>query len=230
MTDKLTADGCESVPRINDENGDRKGSIMGEDEKREIANMPRESKSRRFVFSNIPTYDYRGHVLPQHGIGTIESFTPGVHVTDKLTTDGCEYVPRMNDEIGDRKISIMGDILGGREFKVRTFSVANRGEKKFMLATECARVLSYRDSFLLFSENSSLYKIIANQAEKDDLISRDILPYSYRSRQITLVTAKSIFRQFGARVIAHGRSVRDDYWEENAIARRKINEDMANSK
>ena len=35
-----------------------------------------------------------------------------------------------------------------------------------MLATECARVLGYRDSYLLFNKNRSLYKIIANQQEK----------------------------------------------------------------
>ena len=99
-----------------------------------------------------------------------------------------------------------------------------------MLATECARVLGYRDSYLLFNKNRSLYKIIATQPEKDELIGNDILPYSYRSRQIAIVTAKSMFRQFGARVITNGRRVRDDYWESKAKKQGFTEDDMAGDK
>ena len=70
-----------------------------------------------------------------------------------------------------------------------------------MLATGCVRVLGYRDSYLLFNKNRTLHKLIATQAEKDDLIQREILSYSHRSRQIAIVNAKSIFRQFGSRVV-----------------------------
>ena len=96
-----------------------------------------------------------------------------------------------------------------------------------MLATECARVLGYRDSYLLFNKNRSLYKIIVTQTEKDELIHQNILPYSYRSRQIAIVTARSIFRQFGARVIKDGRRVRDDYWESKAKKQGFTEEDLA---
>ena len=99
-----------------------------------------------------------------------------------------------------------------------------------MLATECARVLGYRDSYLLFNKNRSLYKIIATQPEKDDLIHQEILPYSYRSRQIAIVTAKSMFRQFGSRVINNGRRVRDDYWEAKARKQGFTEEDLAGEK
>ena len=99
-----------------------------------------------------------------------------------------------------------------------------------MLATECARNLGYRDSYLLFNKNRSLYKIIATQAEKDDLINQGILPYSYRSRQIAIVTAKSMFRQFGSRIIEGGRRVRDDYWEGKAKKQGFTEEDMAGEK
>ena len=47
-------------------------------------------------------------------------------------------------------------------------------------------------------------------------MSQEILPFSYRSRQIAIVTARSMFRQFGSRVIVNGRRVRDDYWESKA--------------
>jgi hypothetical protein len=67
-----------------------------------------------------------------------------------------------------------------------------------MLATECARTLQYRESYLLFNKNPLLFKIIATPKDKEEMVAREITPYSYRSRQIAIVTARSVFRQFGA--------------------------------
>ena len=152
------------------------------------------------------------------------------HTTDQLSPEGDEYIPREYDEAGEKKVSPTGRPLENREYKCRTFLVPNRGDKLFMLATECARVLGYRDSYLLFNKNRSLFKIIATQPEKDDLIHQEILPYSYRSRQIAIVTAKSMFRQFGSRVILNGRRVRDDYWEAKARKQGFTEEDAAGEK
>lgn len=152
------------------------------------------------------------------------------HTTDQLGPEGDEYLPREIDEHGETKVSRDGYALDGRKYKCRTFQVPNRGEKLFMLATECARVLGYRDSYLLFNKNRSLFKIIANQPEKDNLIHQEILPYSYRSRQIAIVTARSMFRQFGSRLIEGGRRVRDDYWEAKAIKQGFTEEDAAGEK
>lgn len=152
------------------------------------------------------------------------------HTTDQLTPEGDEYIPREFDDEGDKKVMSTGNLCNGREYKCRTFHVPHRGEKLFMLATECARVLGYRDSYLLFNKNRSLFKIIATQAEKDDLIAQELLPYSYRSRQIAIVTARSMFRQFGSRVIVGGRRVRDDYWESKARKQGFTEEDPAGEK
>jgi hypothetical protein len=152
------------------------------------------------------------------------------HTTDQLGPEGDEYIPREYDEAGEKKITATGHLKDGREYRCRTFFVPNRGDKLFMLATECARVLSYRDSYLLFNKNRSLYKIIATQAEKEDLIHQEILPFSYRSRQIAIVTARSMFRQFGSRVILNGRRVRDDYWETKARKQGFTEEDLAGEK
>ncbi|KAF3182372.1 hypothetical protein TWF106_009437 [Orbilia oligospora] len=152
------------------------------------------------------------------------------HTTDQLTKEGDEYIPRETDDDGEKKVMPTGHLKNGREYKCRTFLVPGRGEKLFMLATECARVLGYRDSYLLFNKNRSLYKIIATQSEKDDLIQKELLPYSYRSRQIAIVTAKSMFRQFGSRVIVNGRRVRDDYWESKARKQGFTEEDPAGEK
>jgi Chromatin remodelling complex Rsc7/Swp82 subunit len=152
------------------------------------------------------------------------------HTSDQLGPEGDEYIPREFDEAGEKKVDELGYPQGGRQFKCRTFTVPERGQKLFMLATECARVLNYRDSYLLFNKNRSLYKIIATQPEKDHLINQEILPYSYRSRQIAIVTAKSMFRQFGSRVIVNGRRVRDDYWESKARKQGFTEDDLAGEK
>lgn len=152
------------------------------------------------------------------------------HTTDQLNGAGDEYIPRETDEFGEKKVMPNGQLLGGREYRCRTFLVPNRGDKLFMLATECARVLGYRDSYLLFNKNRSLYKIIASQVEKDDLVAQEILPFSYRSRQIAIVTARSMFRQFGSRVIVNGRRVRDDYWETKARKQGFTENDLAGEK
>lgn len=152
------------------------------------------------------------------------------HTTDQLGPEGDEYIARDFDDSGEKKIDNLGYLQGGRDYKIRTFILPGRGEKLFMLATECARCLQYRDSYLLFNKNRSLFKIIANTKEKEELVNRDILPYSYRSRQIAIVTARSMFRQFGSRVIKDGRRVRDDYWEAKAIKQGFTEQDAAGEK
>ncbi|KAF2196700.1 hypothetical protein GQ43DRAFT_382677 [Delitschia confertaspora ATCC 74209] len=164
--------------------------------------------------------------------GTVIKALPTVrdHTTDQLTPEGDEYIPREIDEAGEKKVTLTGHPLDGREYRCKTFFVQGRGDKLFMLATECARALGYRDSYLLFNKNRSLYKIICTQAEKDDLIAQDALPFAYRSRQIAIVTARSMFRQFGSRVIVNGRRVRDDYWESKARKQGFTEEDAAGEK
>ena len=95
---------------------------------------------------------------------------PRDHTTSQLDQTGDEYLPREVDEFGEKKVMSNGHLLGGRLYRCRTFLVANRGDKLFMLATECAKMLGYRDSYLLFNKNRSLYKIVASQVEKDDLV------------------------------------------------------------
>ncbi|KAK5104055.1 hypothetical protein LTS08_001939 [Lithohypha guttulata] len=152
------------------------------------------------------------------------------HTSDQLSPGGDEYIAREYDDQGEKKVDELGYLQGGREYKLRTFTLPGRGEKLFMLATECARTLQYRDSYLLFNKNRSLYKIIASPKEKEELVQHDILPYSYRSRQIALVTARSMFRQFGSRVVKDGRRVRDDYWEAKARKQGFTEEDAAGEK
>lgn len=43
------------------------------------------------------------------------------------------------------------------------------------------------------------------------MIERDIIPHSYKGRSIGIVTARSVFREFGSRIIIGGKRITDDY-------------------
>lgn len=131
------------------------------------------------------------------------------------------------DDEGDEKVDENGFLKGGREYRVRTFTISGRGEKLYMLSTEPARCCGFRDSYLFFTKHPKLYKVLVNDAEKKDLIDRDILPSSYKGRNIGVVIARSVFREFGARIIVGGRRVIDDYKVSQARANGEIEGELA---
>lgn len=115
------------------------------------------------------------------------------------------------DPNGEEKIDKNGELLGGREYRVRTFTLLGRGNRLYMLSTEPARCIGFRDSYLFFQKHKHLYKIIIDDDEKRDLIDRDLIPHSYKGRSIGVVTARSVFREFGAKIVIGGKKVIDDY-------------------
>jgi chromatin structure-remodeling complex protein RSC7 len=124
----------------------------------------------------------------------------------------------VNDEVdlpedaeGEKKVDKLGNLQDGREYRCRTFTVAGRGDRLYMLSTEPARCVGFRDSYLFFTKHKKLYKIIVNDEEKRDMIEREIIPHSYKGRSIGIVTARSVFREFGALIIVGGRRILDDY-------------------
>lgn len=124
----------------------------------------------------------------------------------------------VNDEVdlpedaeGETKVDKLGNLLGNREYRCRTFTVIGRGDRLYMLSTEPARCVGFRDSYLFFTKHKKLYKIIVNDDEKRDMIEREIIPHSYKGRSIGIVTARSVFREFGAKIIVGGRRITDDY-------------------
>lgn len=120
------------------------------------------------------------------------------------------------DPKGETKVDKDGNLKDNRQYRVRTFTLPDRGDQLFMLSTEASRCVGFRDSYLFFQRHQRLYKVVLTDQEKQDLISRDILPNSYRSRTISVVTARSVFREFGALIIVGGRRVADDYYEAEA--------------
>lgn len=115
------------------------------------------------------------------------------------------------DEEGEKKVDKLGNLQGDRDYRCRTFTVLNRDGRLYMLSTEPARCVGFRDSYLFFAKHKKLYKIIINDEEKRDLIEREIIPHSYKGRAIGIVTARSVFREFGAQIIIGGRRIIDDY-------------------
>lgn len=115
------------------------------------------------------------------------------------------------DPEGETKVDKLGNLQDGRDYRCRVFTVQGRGDRLYMLSTEPARCVGFRDSYLFFTKHRKLYKIIVDDEEKRDMIGRDIIPHSYKGRSIGIVTARSVFREFGARIVVGGKRITDDY-------------------
>ena len=76
------------------------------------------------------------------------------------------------DPEGETKVDKMGNLQGGREYRCRTFTVQGRGDRLYMLSTEPARCVGFRDSYLFFTKHRRLYKIIIDDEEKRALSER----------------------------------------------------------
>ncbi|KAL8954149.1 MAG: hypothetical protein Q9222_000033 [Ikaeria aurantiellina] len=131
------------------------------------------------------------------------------------------------DPEGETKVNKNGTLLGDREYKVRVFTISDKGDRLYMLSTEPARCIGFRDSYLFFQKHKTLWKIILTEEEKRDLIDRSLIPHSYKGRAIGVVTARSVFREFGARIVIGGRKIVDDYQVSAARARGEVEGELA---
>ena len=139
-----------------------------------------------------------------------------------------------NDEVvlpkdpeGETKVDELGNLLDGREYRVRVFTIAGKGGKLYMLSTEPARCIGFRDSYLFFQKHRQLYKIILSEDAKRDLIERNVIPHSYKGRAIGVVTARSVFREFGAQIVIGGKKIMDDYSVSEARANGDVEGELA---
>ena len=131
------------------------------------------------------------------------------------------------DSDGEQKVNRAGELSGGREYRVRTFKIEGKGDRLYMLSTEPARCIGFRDSYLFFQKHKQLYKIIIAEDAKKDLIDRGIIPHSYKGRAIGVVTARSVFREFGAKIVVGGKKVVDDYQVAEARAKGDVEGEFA---
>ncbi|KAG2171671.1 hypothetical protein INT43_008051 [Umbelopsis isabellina] len=116
------------------------------------------------------------------------------------------------DELGESRVDRDGHLLGGREYKIPAFSMPSRGDELLMLGKDVVALLNMRDSFVLVNKNPLVVKVDATQTDKNYLIEHGYLRSTFRTRDITIVSARSIFKTFGHRVVKRGRRGRDDYF------------------
>ncbi|MCJ1438459.1 hypothetical protein MMC27_007849 [Xylographa pallens] len=131
------------------------------------------------------------------------------------------------DPEGELKVDKDGHLKDGREYRVRVFTIQGKGDRLYMLSTEPARCIGFRDSYLFFQKHRQLFKIILPEDAKRDLIDRNLIPHSYKGRAIGVVTARSVYREFGARIIIGGKKVTDDYQTAAARANGDVEGELA---
>ncbi|KAJ1847094.1 chromatin structure-remodeling complex subunit RSC7, partial [Coemansia sp. RSA 2708] len=120
------------------------------------------------------------------------------------------------DPAGEAKIDRDGYLQGGREFICPVFRSPFRHNtrRQYVLTMDCCRYTGARDSYMLFKQHPRMRRVETTQEERDFLADRMMIPKVTRFRPIALITARTAFREFGARIIKNGRYVVDDYWEE----------------
>lgn len=134
------------------------------------------------------------------------------YTSDRLNEERDEYIQTKFDDVGETKVDFLGYLRHNREYICQAFRLPYRGKKLFMLSAECAEALNYR-SMSLFTKYRSLHQMVATSIEKETMMERHILPFGRQHSEVTFVSARSIFLQFGCRIIVNGRQFRDDYWE-----------------
>lgn len=139
--------------------------------------------------------------------------------TYRLEADG-EEVILPSDPDGDKKIDDKGRLQGGRQYKAHHFTSDLRPdpEKVYMLSIDAARSAGYRDSLYFFRRNPQVFKIELLQAEKDKLIEDGRLSGQLKTRNVTMVPARNVYKLHGARFLSGGKTVIDDYYEAEARA------------
>ncbi|KAH8666983.1 hypothetical protein BX600DRAFT_497685 [Xylariales sp. PMI_506] len=124
------------------------------------------------------------------------------HTTRLLGSDCDEYVPRFIDEGGRRRLQQMAVFWAAL----------------FGLASQCALVLGNSEYYRLFNSFDTLMEKCEGADVYDTLVAQGVQlsPIWDRPQRIAIVTARSLFRHFGNRVILNGIKFKDDYWQTSA--------------
>jgi hypothetical protein len=70
-----------------------------------------------------------------------------------------------------------------------------------MLSIDAARAAGFRDSLYFFRRNVLIHKLSCSQMEKDRLIELGSLGTALKSRSVTIVSARNVFKVLGAAVV-----------------------------
>ncbi|CAH2351247.1 chromatin structure-remodeling complex subunit RSC7 [[Candida] railenensis] len=205
-----------------DEEGDGEGEVEGDDTGAEAEGSTPAINGEDKKKKPLPKKRGRKKIkLTEVDDGFVDDEGNQLNVVDD------EIVMDNEDPKGQEKVDKNGNLIGDRVYRMKTFTLLGHGEQLYMVSTEPARLVGFRDSYLLFKTHKWLFKKVCTHEEKMDLINRHIIPNSYKGRSVNLVTARSIFREFGARIIKDGRKITDDFWEQRARDRGDVEGEYA---
>ena len=127
----------------------------------------------------------------------------------KVLIKGQEYVVGDDElilpdnEKGDTKIDADGRLLGGREYKVVTFTSASRRNpnKVYALTIDAARACGYNDSLQFLRRSPMIVKLPCTQEERQMLIDIGRVTGNLKHRMVTMVAMRNIYKTMGCRVV-----------------------------
>lgn len=153
--------------------------------------------------------------------GALENVIEG----NKYSIKNQEYVAGDDELIlpdnpkGDTKIDAEGHLLGGREYKLVTFTSPTRKNpnRVYALTIDAARACGYTDSLAFLRRCPQIVKLSCNPEEREMLIEVGRITGNLKHRMVTMVAMRNVFKLMGARLVKNGKWVDDDYNEEQAL-------------
>lgn len=160
--------------------------------------------------------------------GALENVIKGQVYTIKGVeyTAGEDELILPENEKGNTKVDAEGRLLGGREYKLVTFTSASRGNpnRVYALTIDAARACGYTDSLAFLRRCPQIVKLSCNPDEREMLINVGRITGNLKHRAVTMVAMHNVFKLMGARLVKNGKWVDDDYDEERALVDCEANE------
>lgn len=124
-----------------------------------------------------------------------------------------------DDPKGDTKIDAEGHLLGGREYKLVTFTSPTRKNpnRVYALTIDAARACGYTDSLAFLRRCPQIVKLSCSPEEREMLIEVGRITGNLKHRMVTMVAMRNVYKLMGARLVKDGKWVDDDYDEERAL-------------
>ena len=131
-----------------------------------------------------------------------------------------EYPLTQRDPVGERKVSVYGQLLYGAHFLFTTFSLARHGMTLFVLVPDLMRALhcGTADPNAFLQRHPQLLPLTATPEDTQFLRDMELLgpaegEGAVGETPLQYVTARSAYVVFGAATVASAHRVADDYWE-----------------
>jgi hypothetical protein len=115
------------------------------------------------------------------------------------------------DEIGETKVDEDGELLEGRQYKIPTFVLPRHPSRLYMLTVDVAKTLGFKDTHVFLNKNPSFPKLVATDQDREAMQDQDLVPSQLRNKTISILSARSVFKGFGHKIVKKGRVVKDDY-------------------